>query len=127
MALNKVLFQSKLKLTTEQIVNNSNTMILSTVQEDVQYLGKAHERLLTFNNRLYDDSDNSILKKSLAKKLADSGLSFSDLRKLYSLTGPRGVAALLANPLLASKGKSLRDTKCCIILQKKINFLKTLP
>ena len=67
MALNKVLFWSKLKLTTEQIVNNSNTMILSTVQEDVQYLDKAHERLLTFNDRLYDDSDNSIFKKSLAK------------------------------------------------------------
>ena len=93
MALNKVLFQSKLELTTEQIVNNSNTMILSTVKEDVQYLDKAHERLLTFNNRLYDDSANSIIKKGLAKKRADSGLSFSDLRKLYSSTGPRGVAA----------------------------------
>jgi len=126
MALDKVLFQSKLGLTTEQIVNNSNTMILSTVQEDVQYLDKAHERLLTFNNRLYDDSDNSIIKKSLAKKLADSGLSFSDLRKLYSSTGPRGVAALLAIPPSTSKGKSPRGTKCCITLQKIINFLKTL-
>lgn len=75
MALNKVLFQSELELTTEQIVNNSNIMILSTVEEDVQYMyHKAHERLLTFNNRLYDDSDNLIIKKSLAKKLADSGL-----------------------------------------------------
>lgn len=74
MALNKVLFQSELELTTEQIVNNSNIMILSTVEEDVQYMyHKAHERLLTFN-RLYDDSDNLIIKKSLAKKLADSGL-----------------------------------------------------
>ena len=69
MALNKALFQSKLELTTEQIVNNSNTMILSTVQEDVQYLGKAHERLLIFNNRLYGDSYHSIIKKSLAKTL----------------------------------------------------------
>ncbi|KAK2555142.1 hypothetical protein P5673_023112 [Acropora cervicornis] len=51
---NKVLFQSKLEI-KEQIVNNSNTMILSTVQKDVQYLDKAHDRLLTFNNRLYDD------------------------------------------------------------------------
>ena len=126
MALDKVLFQSKLELTTEQIVNNSNTMILSTVQEDVQYLDKAHKRLLTFNNRLYDDSDNSIIKKSLAKKLADSGLSFSDLRKLYSSTGPRGVAALLANPPSTSKGKSPRGNTCCITLQKIINFLKTL-
>ena len=49
MALNKALLQSKLKLTTSQIANNSNTMILSTVQlEDVQYLDKAQERLLTF-------------------------------------------------------------------------------
>ena len=107
MALNKVLFRSKLELTTEQIVNNSNTMILSTVQEDVQYLDKAHERLLTFNDGLYDDSDNSIIKKSLAKKLADSGLSFSDLKKLYSSTGARGVAAF-------SAGKSAFD------IQRKI-------
>ena len=120
MSLNKVLFRSKLELTTEQIVNNSNTMILSTVQEDVQYLDKAHERLLTFNDRLYDDSDNSIIKKSLAKKLADSGLSFSHLKKLYSSTGARGVAALLANPPSTSKGKSPRGTKCCITLQKII-------
>ena len=45
MALNKVLFQSKLELTTEQIMNNTNTMILSTVEKDVQYLDKAHKRL----------------------------------------------------------------------------------
>ena len=82
-------------------------MILSTVQEDAQYLDKAHKRLFTFNNRVYDDSDHSIIKKRLAKKLADSGLSFSDLRKLYSLTGPRGVTALLS-------GKSTFD------IQRKI-------
>ena len=109
------------------LTNLLSMMILSTVQEDVQYLDKAHERLLTFNNRLYDDSDNSIIKKSLAKKIADSGLSFCDLRKLYSSTGPRGVAALLANPPSTTKGNWPRGTKCCIILQKIINFLKTLP
>ena len=69
MALNKVLFQSKLELTTEQNVNNSNTMILSTVQEDVQYLDKAHERLLTFNNRLYDDSEIQSSRKVLLRNL----------------------------------------------------------
>lgn len=101
-------------------------MILWTVQEDVQYLEKAHERLLTFNNRLYDDSDNSIIKKSLAKKLSDSGWSFSDLRKLYLSTRPWGVTALLANPPSTSKGKSPRGTNSCIILQKIIDFLKIL-
>ena len=56
-ARNEVLNRSKLDLTTEQIVNNSNTMTLSTVQEDVKYLYKAHKRLLTFNtDRLYGDS-----------------------------------------------------------------------
>ena len=52
--------------------------------------------LLSF--RLYDDSDNSIIKKSLANRLPNSCLSFSDLRKLYSSTGAGGVAPLLANP-----------------------------
>ena len=61
-ALNEVLNRSKLDLTTEQIVNNSNTMTLSTVQEEVKYLDKAHKRLLTFNNRLYGDS---VLLKNL--------------------------------------------------------------
>ena len=60
-----------------------------------------------FSPSLYDGSDHSIIKKNLAEKLADLGLSFSDLRKPYSSIGPRDAAALLS-------GKSAFD------IQRKI-------
>ena len=125
MALRKIMFQSKLALTIEDIVNNAQTVDFSTAEIHVQYLDKAHERLLTFRGSLYDEGDGSIIKKSLAKKLADSGLTLEALRNLYTSQGPRGVAALLANPPSCAKTKSPRGTKCPVTLQKIVNYLKS--
>ena len=126
-ALRKILFESKLALTAEDIVNHGKTVNLSTADIDVQFLNNAHKRLLTFQNRLYDETDCSILKKSLAKKLADSGLTLDALRNLFASQGTRGVAALLANPPSQSKTKSPRGTKCPATLQRIVNYLKSQP
>ena len=123
--LRKILFQSKLALTTENMINNSQVINFSNALVDTQYLDKSHDRLLTFKNRLFDDSDRSIIKKTLAKKLADGGLTLDALRNLHASLGPRGVAALLANPPSSYQRKSPRGTKCSITLQKIINFLKS--
>lgn len=104
--LRKVLFQSDLKLTSNYIVNNSNVMSFATLETDVKYLDNSHDRLLTFRNQLYDESDRSVMSKSQARRLADSGLTMNDLRKLYTSAGVRGVAVLLSNPPSSSKGKS---------------------
>ena len=111
-ALREVLFQSNLKLTSKDTVNKSNVMNFATLEGDVKYLDDSHDRLLTFRNQLYDETEQSVVTKSLAKKLADSGLTMSDLRKLYTSAGPRGIAALLSHPPSSSEGKSPRGTKC---------------
>ena len=126
-ALREVLFQSNLKLTSKDTVNKSNVMKFATLEADVKYLDDSHDRLLTFRNQLYDETEQSVVTKSLAKKLADSGLTMSDLRKLYTSAGPRGIAALLSHPPSSSKGKSPRGTKCAITLQKIVDYLKIAP
>ena len=52
MALRKIIFQSKPALRTEEIVNNAQPVDFSTAEIHVQYLDKAHERLLTFRGSL---------------------------------------------------------------------------
>ena len=74
MALNKVLFQSKLELTTEQVVNSSNMIILSTFQEDVHDLNKLTKDFSPSITIIYDASDHSIIKKSLVKNLNPSAI-----------------------------------------------------
>ena len=105
-ALREVLFQSNLKLTSKDTVNKSNVMNFAILEADVKYLDDSHDRLLTFRNQLYDETEQSVVTKSLAKKLAYSGQTMSDLRKLYTSAGPRGIAALLSHPPSSSKGKS---------------------
>ena len=78
------------------MINNSQVINFSNVLVDTQYLDKSHDRLLTFKNRLFDDSDRSIIRKTLANKLADGGLTLDALRNLHASLGPRGVAALFS-------------------------------
>ena len=99
-------------------------MSYATLETDVKYLDNSHDRLVTFRNKLYDETERSVISKSLAKRLADSGLTIDDLRKLYTSAGARGVAVLLSNPPSGSKGKSPRGTKSSITLQKLVDFLK---
>ena len=110
-ALRKVLFLSDQNLTSKYIVNNSNVMSYATLHTDVKYLDNSHDRLVTFRYKLYDKTERSVMSKSLAKRLAYSGLTMNDLRKLYTSAGAQGVAVLLSNPLSGSKGKSPRGTK----------------
>ena len=86
-ALRKILFQSKLALTTENMTN-SQVINFCNALVNTQYLDKSHDRLLTFKNRLFDDSDHSTIKKTLAKKLADGGLTLDALRNLHVSRGP---------------------------------------
>ena len=95
--LQRILCQSNLALTTENMadmVNNSQMTNFSTALVDTQYLNNSYKRLPTFKSKSFSDSDRSIIKKTLAKKLADGGLTIDALRNLYASQGPRGVAAL---------------------------------
>lgn len=57
-----------------------------------------------FSPSMTGSTTTRIIQSSTKFLLKNSGLSFSDLKKLYSSIGARGVAALLANPPSTSKG-----------------------
>ena len=64
------------------MINNSQMMNFSNALVDTQYLDNSYDRLLTFENRLFNDIDHSIIKKTLAKKLADGDLTLNTLRNV---------------------------------------------
>ena len=45
-----------------------------------------------------DPSNGGVMKKSTAKKLADSGLGFHQLKSLFDTQGEEGLLTILANP-----------------------------
>ena len=62
-ALDKILFNLPLNLTTEQIVNNSNLQPCSHAFDDMLFLDKRFERTQTFKHKLFNpQSDNGVVK-----------------------------------------------------------------
>ena len=116
-ALRRILFDSHLSLSKKTIVENSSVTSVSQAVENMLYLDRRHELLLTFSNKLFDASDdNGPIKRSMAQNIAGSGLSYDDLRKLYSTFGKRGVVAILSNPPSTSLSKTPRVTRTKRIL-----------
>ena len=82
-ALKKILFHSPTGTTSAEIINKSNTTTPSSAIADMSYLDKSHNLLKSFDRVIEDKSHPGIFKRSLAKKLADSGLSYKDLQQLW--------------------------------------------
>ena len=116
-ALRKIIFESPLHLSRKTLVDNSNVTSVSDALEDMLYLDRRHELLLTFNNKMFNEcNDNGAITRSMAQKIAGSGLSYDDLRKLYSTFGKRGIVAILTNPPSSSSSKTPRVTRTRRIL-----------
>ena len=77
-ALTKILFNSSIDTTTEEIINKSNTTSLSSALEDLTYLDKSHSLLKSFEGVIC----SGVLRRSLAKRLADSGIGLNDFENL---------------------------------------------
>ena len=69
------------------------------------HLDRRHELLLTFSGKLFNATATGPVKRSMAQNLADSGLSYDDLHKLYTTFGKRALVAILSNPPLAGSAK----------------------
>ena len=96
-ALRRILFDSPLNLSTEDIVKRSSVTSVSHAIENM-YLDRRHELLLTFSNKLFNASDNNgPVKKALVQNIAGSSLSYNDLRNVYSRFGKKGVVAILSH------------------------------
>lgn len=116
-ALRRIIFDSSLNLSRKTIVENSNVTAISHALENMLYLDRRHELLQTFRNKLFNESDeNGPITKSMAQNIAGSGLSYNDLRNLYTTSGKRGIVAILSNPPSISSSKTPRVTRTRRIL-----------
>ena len=117
--LRRIIFDSSLNLSRKTIVENSNVTAVPHALENMLYLGldRRHELLQTFRNKLFNESDeNGPITESMAQNIAGSGLSYDDLRKLYTTSGKRGIVAILSNPPSISSSKTPRVTRTRRIL-----------
>ena len=89
--LRKILFESSLSLSRKNIVENSSVISAPHAVANMLYLDQRHEPLLTFSDNLFNVTDTGPIKRSMAQNIADSGLSYDDLHKLYTRFGKRGL------------------------------------
>ena len=87
-----------LQLSLSKIVNKSGTTDTDSAIGDMNYLDRSHALLKSFDEIIGDPSEGGVMKKSTAKKLADSGLGFHHLKSLFDTQGEQGLLAILANP-----------------------------
>ena len=127
-ALNKILFKSSLRLSRSTIVNNSNTVELKSAIEEMNYLDNSNTLLKSFDEVISDQPHKGVMKKSLAKKLADSGIGYNDLERLFEAYGEQGLLAILANPPTTTNtsARRARGTTDSLALNLILNHFKGL-
>ena len=76
----------------------------------MNYLDRIHALLKSLDEIIGDPSEGKVMKKSTAKKLADSGLGFHHLKSLFDTQGEQGLLAVLANPPTNSRRVRVRGT-----------------
>ena len=103
-ALSKILFDSPLGANACDIVNKSKTTTMQCALEELIYLDHCYALQQSFQGNLCNPSDTGVMKKGLAKKLADSGIGYQHLRQLFDKHGEQGLLAILANPATATGG-----------------------
>ena len=115
-ALRRIIFESSLRLSRKYIVENSSVTSAPHAVENMLHLDRRHKLLLTFSDKLFNATDTGPIKRSMAQNIADSGLSYDDLRKLYTTSGKRALVAILSNPPTTSSARTPRVTRTKRIL-----------
>lgn len=98
-ALLRVLFESSLDVTVEQILEHSLTTMSASAADS--FHAKRTLLLHTMKGKLYHSSRHkrSPITQEMATKIAESGLTYSDLESIFSRSGRDGIAALFCSPL----------------------------
>ena len=98
---------------------------MESALEELIYLDQCYALQQSFQGNLCNSSDTGVIKKGLAKKLADSGIGYQHLRQLFEKQGEQGLLAILANPATASGGssarRSVRGTADPVVLHRILN------
>ena len=117
LALRKILFSSKLELSPETIDNQSSLVTVRHAAKDMNYLDRRHNIVQAFKGKLYDPATNKDpVTKNIVEKIAGSGLTYKDLKKLYIKYGEVGLIAILSKPPCGSMSSSPRVTRTKRIL-----------
>ena len=112
LALRKILFSSKLELSNKTIVENSALTNPNHAFEDLEYLDGRHQILQSFRGKLYNPERNDgFITKTIAEKIAGSGLGYEDLKNVYSRYGKYGVIAILSRPPSSATSTQPRVTR----------------
>ena len=115
-ALSKMLFHSKLQVSEEFIVNHCKPISCDHALKDLQYLDRRHQILLkSMQYKLYNPTGDGVITKSMAEKIAGSGLTYTDLSKLLKDFDTPGLISILLRPPTKDK-KRPRVTKTALIL-----------
>ena len=117
-ALQRILFSSPVNLTEQDIVTHCKPVSTVDALKDTQYLNTRHQLLQTMKYKLYSEvsSNEAPITKSLAEKIAFSGLSYDDLQHLYANHGKKALIAVLPKPPSTSDNDKPRVTKTPKIL-----------
>ena len=128
-AFRKILFKSPLQLNKEKIVQYSSVTSISQAVDSMLYFDWRHKNLQTFDGELFNsNSDNGLIKQSMALNIAGTGLFYENLCQFYKKFGAKGLQANLSMPPSQSTSK-----RPCVIQTKLIfnaiaeHFHKTNP
>ena len=112
-ALRRILFSSPLDLQDADVFEKGNTRSAIFAFNDMKFLDKRHQRMHTFSRKLYNPGeDDGPVKLHTVQKIAESGLSYSDLEVLFQTAGTNGLVVLLAMPPSCSaSSRSPRRTR----------------
>ena len=117
LALRKILFSSKLELSTRTIVDHSQLVTTNHAVEDMEYLDRRYQNMQTFNEIMFNSRTiNGFLTKNIAEKIAGAGLTYKDLNEVYIKYGKDGLIAILSKPPSNSSLSSPRVTRTRRIL-----------
>ena len=117
-ALRKILFSSPMNLTEEDIITLCKPISSSDALKDCQFLDQRYQLLQTMKYKLYSEaaSDQAPITKSMAEKIAGSGLSYHDLKELFVKHGKKALITVLSKPPTASQTNKPRVTQTPRIL-----------
>lgn len=83
-------------------------MTLKSAVEQMLYLDHSYCLQQSFQGTLCNSRNPGIIKNGLAKKLADSGISYEHLQHVFDKHGEQGLLAILANPATLSGNSPTR-------------------
>ncbi|XP_068684754.1 uncharacterized protein [Montipora foliosa] len=121
LALRKIIFESRLELSLKIIIENSGVVSAAHAAKDVKYLDHRHLLMQSFKDNLYHPQ---YLKKNMVEKISGSGLSFDDLKMVYSKYGREGLIAILSKPPTSSSSASPRVSNTPRILATIVKYFE---